>query len=213
MAEVVTMPRLSDTMTEGKVAKWHKKLGDSVKEGDILAEIETDKAVQDFETEWNGTLLYIGVNEGDSAPVDSILAIIGQSGEDISALIGGQAPVETASPELKVETTAPVEVATTAEMPAGVEVINMPRLSDTMTEGKVAKWNKAVGDAVKEGDIIAEIETDKAVQDFESEFNGVLLYQGVQEGEASPSIVFWLLLALLEPMFQPSWQVVEKYNP
>lgn len=186
MAEVVTMPRLSDTMTEGKVAKWHKKLGDSVKEGDILAEIETDKAVQDFETEWNGTLLYIGVNEGDSAPVDSILAIIGQSGEDISALIGGQAPVETASPELKVETTAPVEVATTAEMPAGVEVINMPRLSDTMTEGKVAKWNKAVGDAVKEGDIIAEIETDKAVQDFESEFNGVLLYQGVQEGEASP---------------------------
>lgn len=186
MAEVVTMPRLSDTMTEGKVAKWHKKLGDSVKEGDILAEIETDKAVQDFETEWNGTLLYIGVNEGDSAPVDSILAIIGQSGEDISALIGGQAPVETASPELKVETTALVEVATTAEMPAGVEVINMPRLSDTMTEGKVAKWNKAVGDAVKEGDIIAEIETDKAVQDFESEFNGVLLYQGVQEGEASP---------------------------
>lgn len=186
MAEVVTMPRLSDTMTEGKVAKWHKKLGDSVKEGDILAEIETDKAVQDFETEWNGTLLYIGVNEGDSAPVDSILAIIGQSGEDISALIGGQAPVETASPEVKVETTAPVEDATTAEMPAGVEVINMPRLSDTMTEGKVAKWNKAVGDAVKEGDIIAEIETDKAVQDFESEFNGVLLYQGVQEGEASP---------------------------
>ncbi|WP_187478013.1 pyruvate dehydrogenase complex dihydrolipoamide acetyltransferase [Amniculibacterium sp. G2-70] len=186
MAEVVTMPRLSDTMTEGKVAKWHKKLGDSVKEGDILAEIETDKAVQDFETEWNGTLLYIGVNEGDSAPVDSILAIIGQSGEDISALIGGQAPVETASPEVKVETTALVEVATTAEMPAGVEVINMPRLSDTMTEGKVAKWNKAVGDAVKEGDIIAEIETDKAVQDFESEFNGVLLYQGVQEGEASP---------------------------
>ena len=185
MAEVVTMPRLSDTMTEGKVAKWHKKLGDSVKEGDILAEIETDKAVQDFETEWNGTLLYIGVNEGESAPVDSILAVIGQQGEDISALIGGSIAENISAP---TENTTPVveETVATLEIPAGIEVINMPRLSDTMTEGKVAKWNKKVGDAVKEGDIIAEIETDKAVQDFESEFNGTLLYQGVAEGDAAP---------------------------
>lgn len=83
------MPRLSDTMTEGKVAKWHKKVGDTVKEGDLLAEIETDKAVQDFESEIAGTLLYIGVEEGNSAVVDSILAIIGEAGTDVSALISG----------------------------------------------------------------------------------------------------------------------------
>ena len=185
MAEVITMPRLSDTMTEGKVAKWHKKVGDAVKEGDILAEIETDKAVQDFETEYSGTLLYIGVEEGNAAAVDSVLAIVGNAGEDISSLIGGAAPAakEEITEAPKVETS---QVASApAEIPAGVEVINVPRLSDTMTEGKVAKWNKNVGDTVKEGDIIAEIETDKAVQDFESEFNGTLLYQGVAEGSAA----------------------------
>lgn len=210
MAEVITMPRLSDTMTEGKVAKWNKKIGDAVKEGDILAEIETDKAVQDFESEFDGVLLYIGVDEGNAAPVDSVLAIIGKEGEDISSLKGGDSsssenskksavskdnadgiPEEfkTENENTAVETSEPVEKETetsSAEIPAGVEVINMPRLSDTMTEGKVAKWNKNVGDSVKEGDIIAEIETDKAVQDFESEFDGVLLHQGVAEGEATP---------------------------
>lgn len=89
MAELITMPRLSDTMTEGKVAKWHKNIGDKVKEGDVLAEIETDKAVQDFESEFDGVLLYIGVAEGNPAAVDSILAIIGKEGEDISQLING----------------------------------------------------------------------------------------------------------------------------
>ena len=191
MAEVITMPRLSDTMTEGKVSKWHKKVGDTVKEGDILAEIETDKAVQDFESEINGTLLYIGVEEGAQAPVDSVLAVIGKEGEDISALIGGGAKSE----EKKVEEEHKTENQFTAvenneesvstDIPEGVEVITMPRLSDTMTEGKVAKWQKNVGDAVKEGDILAEIETDKAVQDFESEFDGTLLYQGVGEGDAA----------------------------
>ena len=209
MAEVITMPRLSDTMTEGKVAKWHKKVGDAVKEGDILAEIETDKAVQDFESEQNGTLLHVGVQEGSSAAVDSILAIIGDEGEDISSLIGGDAasaekPKEaqgdsTGVPEefktenenTAVETGDVVEkedgsAETATEVPDGVEVITMPRLSDTMTEGKVAKWHKKVGDSVKEGDILAEIETDKAVQDFESEFNGTLLYASVDEGGATP---------------------------
>lgn len=212
------MPRLSDTMTEGKVAKWHKKVGDAVNEGDILAEIETDKAVQDFESEIKGTLLFIGTEEGASAPVDSVLAIIGEEGEDISALKGGKSeeaeaekpaaeksgvPEEfkTENENTAVETSEPVEKedgeaeeaegegessGAPAEIPADVQVINMPRLSDTMTEGKVASWNKNVGDEVKEGDIIAEIETDKAVQDFESEFNGVLLHQGVAEGEATP---------------------------
>ncbi len=195
MAEVITMPRLSDTMTDGKVAKWHKKVGDSVKEGDILAEIETDKAVQDFESEFNGTLLYIGTEEGGSSPVDAVLAIIGDAGEDISALKGGNdaagIPEENQTEDnvTDVETTKPVEkeeAQTSAEIPAGVEIITMPRLSDTMTEGKVAKWHKKVGDSVKEGDILAEIETDKAVQDFESEFNGNLLYIGTEEGGASP---------------------------
>ncbi|OWK73877.1 pyruvate dehydrogenase [Flavobacteriaceae bacterium JJC] len=194
MAEVITMPRLSDTMTDGKVAKWHKKVGDAVKEGDILAEIETDKAVQDFESEHNGTLLYIGTEEGGSSPVDSVLAIIGEAGEDISSLKGGSAsssiPEENKTEQnvTDVETSKPVEKEETAsaDIPAGVEVITMPRLSDTMTEGKVAKWHKKVGDTVKEGDILAEIETDKAVQDFESEFNGSLLYIGTEEGGASP---------------------------
>ncbi|MBD8081734.1 pyruvate dehydrogenase complex dihydrolipoamide acetyltransferase [Chryseobacterium caseinilyticum] len=193
MAEVITMPRLSDTMTEGKVAKWHKKVGDKVKEGDILAEIETDKAVQDFESEIEGTLLFVGVEEGNGAAVDSVLAIIGKEGEDISSLTGGSAPAaEGASEEKKSEEESKTEnedtsvEQTSAEVPAGVEVITMPRLSDTMTEGKVAKWHKNVGDTVKEGDLLAEIETDKAVQDFESEFNGVLLKQGVEEGGAAP---------------------------
>lgn len=189
MAEVITMPRLSDTMTDGKVAKWHKKVGDTIKEGDILAEIETDKAVQDFESEINGTLLYIGTEEGGSSPVDSVLAIIGNEGEDISALKGGNSTEEKSEEEKPEERkTAEVEqeTETSSEIPEGVEVISMPRLSDTMTEGKVAKWHKKVGDTVKEGDILAEIETDKAVQDFESEINGTLLYVSTQEGEASP---------------------------
>ncbi|PWW29123.1 pyruvate dehydrogenase complex dihydrolipoamide acetyltransferase [Chryseobacterium sp. AG844] len=188
MAEVITMPRLSDTMTEGKVAKWHKKVGDKVKEGDILAEIETDKAVQDFESEIEGTLLYVGVEEGSAAAVDSVLAIIGNEGEDISGLTGGAAAPAAATEEKKSEEQPKAETAASAaaEVPAGVEIITMPRLSDTMTEGKVAKWHKNVGDTVKEGDLLAEIETDKAVQDFESEFNGVLLKQGVEEGGAAP---------------------------
>lgn len=192
MAEVITMPRLSDTMTEGKVAKWHKKVGDKVKEGDILAEIETDKAVQDFESEIEGTLLYVGVEEGSAAAVDSVLAIIGKEGEDISGLKSGESSPSNGSEGDKEEPKAAetndnnASEETSAEVPDGVEVITMPRLSDTMTEGKVAKWHKNVGDTVKEGDLLAEIETDKAVQDFESEFNGTLLKQGVEEGGAAP---------------------------
>lgn len=214
MAEVITMPRLSDTMTEGKVAKWNLKLNDPVNEGDVLAEIETDKAVQDFESEVKGVLLYIGVEEGQAAPVDSVLAIIGEPGEDISSLTGkgnsnpssektesGSASgipedFRTENENTAVETSEPVEKesgssneqasSASADVPEGVEVITVPRLSDTMTEGKVAKWHKNVGDEVKEGDILAEIETDKAVQDFESEFNGTLLHQGVAEGNGGP---------------------------
>ncbi len=189
MATKVTMPRLSDTMTEGTVATWLKKVGDKVSEGDILAEIETDKATMEFESFNAGTLLYIGIKEGETAAVDSLLAIIGNEGEDISALIaGGSAPA--AAPEAKTEvptsTETPVASATPASLPKGVVVVTMPRLSDTMTEGTVATWLKKVGDEIKEGDILAEIETDKATMEFESFNAGTLLYIGINEGQSAP---------------------------
>ncbi|WP_433835044.1 2-oxo acid dehydrogenase subunit E2 [Flavobacterium anhuiense] len=191
MAIKVTMPRLSDTMTEGTVATWLKKVGDKVSEGDILAEIETDKATMEFESFNEGTLLHIGIQAGETAPVDSLLAIIGNEGEDISALLaGGDAPAAEApkadapAAEAKTETVAPAKAAT--ELPKGVVVVTMPRLSDTMTEGTVATWLKKVGDAVAEGDILAEIETDKATMEFESFNEGTLLYIGIQEGNTAP---------------------------
>jgi len=190
MAEVVTMPRLSDTMEEGTVAKWLKKVGDKVEEGEILAEIETDKATMEFESFYNGTLLHIGISEGDGAPVDALLAIIGDEGEDISALLGGAAtPASASSDEVK-----PVEAASApanetkvvASIPVGVEIVTMPRLSDTMEEGTVASWLKKVGDSVEEGDILAEIETDKATMEFESFYSGTLLHIGIGEGGSAP---------------------------
>ncbi len=188
MAITITMPRLSDTMTEGTVAQWLKKVGDKVEEGDILAEIETDKATMEFESFNEGTLLHIGLQEGDTAPVDSLLAIIGDEGEDISALLNGNtaeaAPAEEAPATATQEESAPAPEA--AAIPEGVTVVTMPRLSDTMTDGTVASWLKQVGDKVEEGDILAEIETDKATMEFESFNEGTLLYVGLQEGETAP---------------------------
>lgn len=188
MAEVINMPRLSDTMEEGTVAKWLKKVGDKIEEGDILAEIETDKATMEFESFHEGTLLHIGIEEGDGAPVDSLLAIIGNEGEDISALLNGSAgtvteEVEEQKAEAHAESGSPVAE---ASIPEDVEVIKMPRLSDTMEEGTVATWLKKVGDKVEEGDILAEIETDKATMEFESFYSGTLLHIGIQEGESAP---------------------------
>ena len=91
MAEIVRMPKLSDTMTDGVVAKWHKKVGDKVKSGELLADIETDKATMEFESFQNGVLLHIGVQEGKTAPVDSVLAILGNAGEDVTALLAEEA--------------------------------------------------------------------------------------------------------------------------
>ena len=193
MAQIITMPRLSDTMTEGVVATWLKKVGDTIKTGDILAEIETDKATMEFESFHDGVLLHIGIQEGQSAPVDSLLAIIGAAGEDISALLSGGNTTETK--EEKVEETKTV-TSRAVEMPAGVKVVTMPRLSDTMTTGTVATWLKKVGDTVKEGDILAEIETDKATMEFESFNAGTLLYIGVQEGDSAPVDT---ILAILGP--------------
>ncbi|CAM4272365.1 pyruvate dehydrogenase complex dihydrolipoamide acetyltransferase [Gillisia limnaea] len=204
MAEVINMPRLSDTMEEGVVAKWLKKKGDKVEEGDILAEIETDKATMEFESFYDGVLLHIGIEEGETAPVDTLLAIIGEEGEDISALLkGGEKSEDKSSeaPKAKKEDKSEKKTEETdsddesdeesdeesgaGDIPEGVEVINMPRLSDTMEEGTVAKWIKKEGDKVEEGDILAEIETDKATMEFESFYDGVLLKIGIQEGETA----------------------------
>ena len=191
MAKIITMPRLSDTMTEGVVAKWLKKVGDKISEGDILAEIETDKATMEFESFNSGTLLHIGINEGETAPVDALLAIIGTAGEDIAPLLN--ASKQNAGPsavvtEEKVAVAAPSTESTpiAASLPKGVVVVTMPRLSDTMTDGTVASWLKKIGDKVSEGDILAEIETDKATMEFESFNAGTLLFIGVNEGETAP---------------------------
>ena len=186
MAELINMPRLSDTMEEGTVAKWYKKVGDTVKEGDILAEIETDKATMEFESFQEGELLHIGIDEGGTAPVDSLLAIIGEKGEDIKDMIGVAAASSPVTAESKTASVAVTKNKTEkTTMPEGVEVITMPRLSDTMEEGTVAKWNKKVGDPVNEGDILAEIETDKATMEFESFYSGILLYIGLEEGQSA----------------------------
>ena len=181
MAEVINMPRLSDTMEEGTVATWFKKVGDTVKEGDILAEIETDKATMEFEAFYEGELLHIGIHEGETAAVDTLLAIIGEKGENISAYLSGEVSEEVV--EEKEEETA---TARAVILPDNVEIITMPRLSDTMEEGTVATWLKKVGDKVNEGDILAEIETDKATMEFEAFYAGTLLYIGIEEGASAP---------------------------
>jgi len=185
MAEIVRMPKLSDTMTDGVIAKWHKKVGDKVKSGELLADIETDKATMEFESFQDGVLLHIGVQEKQAVPVDSIIAILGKEGEDISALLNQS----TAAP--KQEAAAPVATATPvisapAALPAGVEVVRMPKLSDTMTDGVIEKWHKKVGDKVKSGELLADIATDKATMEFESFQDGVLIHIGVQEKQSIP---------------------------
>jgi pyruvate dehydrogenase E2 component (dihydrolipoamide acetyltransferase) len=192
MAEVILMPRLSDTMTEGVIAAWHKKVGDTVKKGDLLAEIETDKATMELESYKDGTLLHIGGDKGVKIQVDDLLAIVGAAGEDISSLMkGATAAAATATPAATPEKTAPAPAAVTTQAPAldiskMDEVVLMPRLSDTMEEGVIASWHKKVGDAVKKGEVLAEIETDKATMELESYKNGTLLHIGAQKGEKIP---------------------------
>jgi pyruvate dehydrogenase E2 component (dihydrolipoyllysine-residue acetyltransferase) len=196
MAEVILMPRLSDTMTEGVIAAWHKKVGDNVKKGDLLAEVETDKATMDLESYKDGTLLFTGTDKGGKVQVNDLLAIIGKPGEDISSLVksGGSATAPPSAPA-KADTTAtapsPAPAPTETKKPATPamdlsamqEVILMPRLSDTMTEGVIAAWHKKVGDQVKKGDVLADIETDKATMELESYKEGKLLYTGAEKGQ------------------------------
>ena len=194
MAELIKMPRLSDTMEEGTVASWLKKVGDKVEEGDILAEIETDKATMEFESFYEGTLLYIGVQVGETTNVDDPLAIIGEPNEDYTSLLSSsddskkvKEVKDEVTNELNKEYSKNVENVTNNNnsVPDGVTVVTMPRLSDTMEEGTVATWLKKVGDNVDEGDILAEIETDKATMEFESFQSGVLLYIGLKKGESA----------------------------
>jgi pyruvate dehydrogenase E2 component (dihydrolipoamide acetyltransferase) len=200
MAEVILMPRLSDTMTEGVIAAWHKKVGDTVKKGDLLAEVETDKATMELESYKDGVLLHIGADKGAKLQVNDLLAIIGKAGEDISSLLKSAtpaaAPTATAtatSTDSKApqETAAPTPATTpsahaTLDLSKIEEVVLMPRLSDTMEAGVIASWNKQVGDTVKKGEVLAEIETDKATMELESYKNGTLLYIGAQQGEKIP---------------------------
>ena len=194
MAEVILTPRLSDTMTEGVIAAWHKKVGETVSKGDLLAEIETDKATMELESYQNGTLLHIGTPNGGKLQVNDLLAIIGKAGEDVTALVAQhdgsatstvhvEAPAAVAI-KTEVKNDTPTSTATTTiDVSAMEEVVLMPRLSDTMTEGVIAGWQKNVGDIVKKGEVLADIETDKATMELESYKDGVLLYQGAKAGE------------------------------
>ena len=203
MAEVILMPRLSDTMTEGVIAAWHKKVGDKVKKGDLLAEVETDKATMELESYKDGTLLHIGSDKGGKLQVNDLLAIVGKEGEDISALLkehaGGsseapkkEAPAASKENKSGPEKEAPKKEEKSTGKAAAIdlskmeEVVLMPRLSDTMTEGVIAGWHKKVGDKVKKGELLAEIETDKATMELESYKDGTLLHIGAAEGAKIP---------------------------
>ena len=187
MAEVIRMPLLSDTMTEGKIIKWNKKVGDKVKSDDVLADVETDKATMEVVGYADGTLLYLGVPEGKAAQVNEIIAIVGKEGEDIKSLLDAPAGAPAASAPATTAAPAPAPAAGPTITPEqlGVTVIRMPLLSDTMTEGKIVKWNKQVGDKVKADDSLADVETDKATMDVVGYADGTLLYTGIKEGEAA----------------------------
>ena len=188
MAEVILMPRLSDTMTEGVIASWHKQVGDPVRKGDLLAEVETDKATMELESYKDGVLLHIGTDKGGKLQVNDLLAIIGQAGEDISALIQAVPTNNTPTPaaENKTESApipSPTVTSASIDLSKVEEVVLMPRLSDTMEAGVIASWHKKVGDPVRKGEILAEIETDKATMELESYKTGTLLHIGAQAGE------------------------------
>lgn len=199
MADIVKMPKMSDTMTEGVMAKWHKKVGDKVKSGDVLAEVETDKATMDLESYWDGTLLFVGVEEGKAVPVDAVIAVIGKEGEDYKAALEAEgagnsnpkAENDSAKAESPVSESPKGEASSASGLSEeelskkGVTVIRMPLLSDTMTEGVIAEWHKKVGDKVKDDDILADVETDKATMEVMGYATGTLLHVGVNKGEAA----------------------------
>jgi pyruvate dehydrogenase E2 component (dihydrolipoamide acetyltransferase) len=186
MAEIVRMPKMSDTMTEGVIAKWHKKVGDQVKSGELMAEIETDKATMDYESFNTGTVLYLGAQEGQAVAINAVLAIVGNKGEDYAALLAGAQTAGNTGGEKVSQATAEVVTPAPTIDTSGIkaEIVLMPKMSDTMAEGVIATWHKKVGDSVKSGELLAEIETDKATMDYESFNTGTLLYVGAQAKEA-----------------------------
>ncbi len=188
MAEIVRMPKMSDTMTEGVIAKWHKKVGDTVKSGELMAEIETDKATMDYESFNSGTVLYLGAKEGEAVQINDVLAIVGSKGEDFSALLAGakNAAASGGKAEAPKAEVATAVAAAPAIDTSGIkaEIVLMPKMSDTMNEGVIAAWHKKVGDSVKSGELLAEVETDKATMEYESYNTGTLLYIGAKEKEA-----------------------------
>ena len=190
MAEIIRMPKMSDTMIEGVIAKWHKKVGDSVKSGELMAEIETDKATMDYESFNSGVVLYLGAKEGQAVKINDVLAIVGKQGEDYAGLLSGVQATSTAggkTTEVKTEATVAVAAAPSSTIDTSgikAEIVLMPKMSDTMAEGVIAAWHKKVGDVVKSGELLAEIETDKATMEYESYNNGTLLYIGAKEKEA-----------------------------
>lgn len=187
MAEIVRMPKLSDTMTDGVIEKWHKKVGDKIKSGDLLADIATDKATMEFESFQDGVLLHIGVQEKQAVPVDSIIAILGKEGEDISGILNDKLEMKNEAPVVKDSGSSNLTSNNSnLTLPQGVEVVRMPKLSDTMTDGVLEKWHKKVGDKVKSGELLADIATDKATMEFESFQDGVLIHIGVQEKQSVP---------------------------
>ena len=199
MAEIIRMPKMSDTMTEGVVAKWHKKVGDTVKSGELMAEIETDKATMDYESFNTGTVLYLGVPEGQAVKVNDVLAIVGNKGEDYSALLSGATNAAASGgkvEEPKAQRAKGTQQAPQARSPttataidtSGIkaEIVLMPKMSDTMVEGVIAAWHKKVGDSVKTNELLAEIETDKATMEYESYNTGTLLYIGAEAGKSVP---------------------------
>lgn len=186
MAEVIRMPKMSDTMEEGVISAWHVKVGDKIKSGDIIAEVETDKATMDLESYEDGVLLHIGVQEKESVPVDGLIAIIGEKGENIDNLLkdinAEDKAASSESEEAPAPAQAPAEAVDASDVNASL--VLMPKMSDTMTEGTIAAWHKKPGDEVKSGDILAEIETDKATMELEAYEDGTLLYVGIKEGDS-----------------------------
>lgn len=190
MAEVVKMPKMSDTMTEGVIAKWHKKVGDKVSSGDLIAEVETDKATMDFESYQEGTLLYIGPKEGEAVPIDAVIAVLGEEGEDYQALLNESSSGKADADSGKKDDAATTDASESDEEEVSTEdinaeVITMPLLSDTMTEGVIAEWHFKVGDTIKSDDVIADVETDKATMEVTAYAEGTLLYIGVEKGQAA----------------------------
>lgn len=190
MATAIRMPLMSDTMTEGKIIQWNKKVGDKVKSDDSLAEVETDKATMDVVGYEEGTLLYIGVEAGKAAKINDIIAIVGKQGENFQSILDGEKNKSSKENKKeakadKKETPVAEKQSANVELPKDAKVIRMPLMSDTMTEGKIIQWNKKVGDTVKSDDSLAEVETDKATMDVVGYEEGTLLYIGVEAGKAA----------------------------